>query len=131
MLAVVDRVRNPEVPVAVALTVLAAVAVGARPLLIGLVWLAAVTPPLVETDLARHRLPDAVVLPGYPVVLAALVLDGWARGYDALPAVLAGAGSGLVLLLLHVTGGLGFGDPKPQIGTVSPRCKSVVERVVG
>lgn len=117
MLAVIDRVRTPEAPVAAALAVLAVLATGFRPLLIGLLWLAIVTPRLVDVDLAQHRLPDAVVLPGYPVVLAALALDG----RDPLPALLEGGAYGLVLLLLHVAGGMGLGDVKlaPLLGALA------------
>ena len=87
-------------------------ALGARPLLLGAMWLALVTPRLVAVDLAEHRLPDAIVLPGYPIVLAAVLLESWRQGVAPLDAVLAGAGCGAVLLLLHAAGGMGFGDVK-------------------
>lgn len=121
MLAAVRRVPVDESAPAAALALLAAAAVGPRPLLIGALWLAVVTPRLVAVDLAEHRLPDAIVLRGYPVVLAAAVADRWAAGADALPVLAAGAGVGLVLLLLHVAGGMGFGDVKlaPLLGVVT------------
>ena len=112
MLAVARRVPVGEALPALGLLAIAVVALGPRPLLVGFAWLAWVTPRLVEVDLAEHRLPDAVVLPGYPVVLAALVLDGALTGSDVGGAVLAAAACGLVFLLLHVAGGMGFGDVK-------------------
>ncbi|MFD1720259.1 prepilin peptidase [Amnibacterium endophyticum] len=120
MLAVARRVPIDEAVVAAALALLAAVAVGPRPLLLGVLWLAVTTPRLVATDVAEHRLPDAVVLPGYPIVLAAVLLDGAVAGRAVLPVLLAGATYGLVLLLLHVTGGMGFGDVKlaPLLGAL-------------
>lgn len=121
MLAAVRRVPVAEGVVAVALALLAAAAVGPRPLLVGVLWLAAVTPRLVAVDAAEHRLPDAIVLRGYPVVIAAAVTDRWVAAADALPVLAAGAGVGLVLLLLHVGGGMGFGDVKlaPLLGVVA------------
>jgi leader peptidase (prepilin peptidase)/N-methyltransferase len=103
------------------LLVVAIAALGPRPLLLGFAWLALVTPRLVAIDLAEHRLPDAVVLPGYPAVLAAVLLQSWAAGAEPLAGVLAGAGCGLVFLLLHVAGGMGFGDVKlaPLLGALT------------
>lgn len=118
MLAAVRRMPVEEVAVGSALALLAFVALGPRPLLIGVVWLAAVTPRLVAVDLAEHRLPDAIVLPGYPLVLAAVLLDRWSSDGALVPALATGAGYGLVLLLLHLAGGMGLGDVKlaPLLG---------------
>jgi leader peptidase (prepilin peptidase) / N-methyltransferase len=121
VIAAVRRLPLQEaVPVAGLLAV-AVLALGARPLLLGAVWLATVTPRLVAVDLAEHRLPDAIVLPGYPVVLAAALLESWQQGIAPLDAVLVGAGCGAVLLLLHVAGGMGFGDVKlgPLLGALT------------
>ena len=121
MLAVARRVPLGEVLPAVGLLVVAGSLLGARPTLIGFAWLAVVTPRLVAIDVDEHRLPDAIVLPGYPVVLAAVLLEAWGSGGSALPAVLAGIACGLVLLLLHLAGGLGFGDVKlaPLLGALA------------
>lgn len=121
MLAAVRRIPVEEAVVAAMLGVLAAVAAGPRPVLVGLLWLAVVTPRLVAIDVAEHRLPDAVVLPGYPVVLAAVLLDRAAAGADLLPVLAAGAVYGLLLLLLHAAGGLGLGDVKlaPLLGALT------------
>ncbi len=103
------------------LLVVAAVALGPQPVLLGFGWLAVVTPRLVAVDLAEHRLPDTVVLPGYPVVLAAVLLQAWATSTAPASAVLAGLGCGLVLLLLYLAGGMGFGDVKlaPLVGALT------------
>jgi len=103
------------------LLVVAAVALGPQPVLLGFGWLAVVTPRLVAVDLAEHRLPDTVVLPGYPVVLAAVLLQAWATGTAPASMVLAGLGCGLVLLLLYLAGGMGFGDVKlaPLVGALT------------
>lgn len=121
MLAAARRVPVGEALPAAGLLVLAALALGPRPVLLGVAWLAAVTPRLVAVDVAEHRLPDAIVLPGYPVVLAAVLLDGWSRGIPSTEALLAGAAYGTVILLLHVLGGMGFGDVKlaPLLGALA------------
>ncbi|WP_374967934.1 prepilin peptidase [Terrabacter sp. BE26] len=72
---------------------------------------------LAAIDLDVHRLPDAIQLPGYPVLLVLLACCSILTGdLDALlRASLAGAGMfGLffVLLLAAPNGGMGFGDVK-------------------
>jgi leader peptidase (prepilin peptidase)/N-methyltransferase len=103
---------------AVLLAVGALLAAGPRPVLAGLVWLAVVTPTLVATDIAEHRLPDRLVLPGWPIALSAAVLGAAAGGTPIGSAVGIAAGYGLLLLLLHIAGGMGLGDVKlaPGIG---------------
>ncbi len=121
MLVAVRRLPIGEAVPAAGLLVMAIAALGPRPILLGLAWLAAVTPRLIAIDVAEHRLPDAIVLPGYPVVLGAVVLDGWATGLAPAGAVLAGCAYGLVVLVLHVLGGMGFGDVKlaPLLGALA------------
>jgi leader peptidase (prepilin peptidase)/N-methyltransferase len=79
---------------------------------IPLLYLAAVTPALVAADVREHRLPNALVLPGYPV--AALGVAGeWVRtGQPPVVAVVAGAASIVLLLALSLGGGMGMGDVK-------------------
>lgn len=117
----VPRLPAAEVLPALGLLLLAAAALGHRPVLVGFAWLAVVTPRLVAVDLAEHRLPDAIVLPGYPVVLAAVLLQAWASHAAPLPSVLAGLACGSVLLLLHLAGGMGLGDVKlaPLLGALA------------
>jgi leader peptidase (prepilin peptidase) / N-methyltransferase len=105
-----------------AVLVAAAIAfLGPRPLTIGLVWLALVTPTLIATDIAEHRLPDVLVLPGYPIALAAAAADTVLHGSSLRVAVTSGAVYGVVLLILHLFGGLGLGDVKlaPVLGVLA------------
>jgi len=67
-------------------------------------------------DLDAHRLPNAIVLPSYPVVAALLALASW--GNDDWFALLRAVMGGVALwvfyfgLLLVKQGGMGFGDVK-------------------
>jgi leader peptidase (prepilin peptidase)/N-methyltransferase len=121
VLAIARRFPLTEAVPALGLLAVAIAGLGAQPLLLGFAWLALVTPRLVAVDLAEHRLPDATVLPGYPIVLAVVLLQSAASGVEPLGAVLAGAGCGLVLLLLHAAGGMGLGDVKlaPLLGALA------------
>ena len=82
-------------------------------------YLAAVSVALALIDLDVRRLPDAIVLPSYPVALALLGLASWAPGSDAggdafLRAVLgclAVGGAYLVIFLVYPAG-MGLGDIK-------------------
>jgi leader peptidase (prepilin peptidase)/N-methyltransferase len=79
-------------------------------------FLAAVLAALSVIDLKSRRLPDAIVLPAYPVLAALLALASWhGAGWGALgrgavaAAVMAAA---YLVLWLAVPGGLGLGDVK-------------------
>ncbi|GAB3598971.1 A24 family peptidase [Kineococcus gypseus] len=79
-------------------------------------YLAAIAVALSAIDLDVHRLPDAIVLPSYPVVAALLLVASWGSGqWDAALRAVAGA---LAMLLLYVVlfvakpGGMGLGDVK-------------------
>jgi leader peptidase (prepilin peptidase) / N-methyltransferase len=122
LVPIVPRLRLPvradsELVLGVLLAVAAVAAVGARPVAVGLIWLALVTPRLVAVDIAEHRLPDAVVLPALAVAGGSVLLDG--RGPST--AVAAAAGYGLLLLVLHLLGGMGLGDVKlaPALGLLT------------
>ena len=54
-----------QVPLAGALLVLCLYGVGPRFEAVGCLYLALVTPELCRVDLAEHRLPNALVLPGF------------------------------------------------------------------
>ncbi len=84
-----------------------------------LLYLAAVSIALALIDLDTHRLPDAIVLPSYVVVLVLLALAAWNPGGDAdagswVRALLGGAALFAVYFLLLVVypAGMGFGDVK-------------------
>lgn len=121
MLAVARHLPVGEALPALGLLAVATLAIGPRPILLGAAWLALVTPRLVAIDLAEHRLPDAIVLRGYPAVLAAVLLDSLSRGVAPAGPVLAGLACGLVFLLLHAAGGMGLGDVKlaPLLGALA------------
>jgi leader peptidase (prepilin peptidase)/N-methyltransferase len=84
--------------------------------LVALLYLMAISIALALIDVQVHRLPNAIVLPAYPV-LAALLVAGSAVSGDWT--ALGRAGIGLVvlggaylLLALAVPGGMGLGDVK-------------------
>ncbi|GHE12891.1 prepilin peptidase [Klenkia taihuensis] len=94
----------------------AAALTGARPLLAGVLWLAAAAVVLAGVDLAVHRLPDVVTLPALAVLTAAVAVDALVEGTGrrALAGLLLAAAAfavGVVLRLL-APAGLGFGDVK-------------------
>ncbi|SJM66625.1 prepilin peptidase [Gulosibacter sp. 10] len=75
-------------------------------------WVALVTPPLVRHDLAEHRLPNALVMPGWAVAATCIGLAWLSSSAFPLGALLAGAGAFLLALLAALGGGLGMGDAK-------------------
>ena len=94
--------------------------------LVGLSWvlpaalyLTAIAVALALIDLDVHRLPDAIVLPSYPVVAALLALASWNPGGGSDWGALLRAGTGgagllafyLAAALVHPAG-MGLGDVK-------------------
>jgi leader peptidase (prepilin peptidase)/N-methyltransferase len=112
------RGRKADAVLGLLLAAGALVAVGPRPALLGLLWLAAITPPLTAIDITEHRLPDRLVLPAWPAALGAALLEAATGGTPILVAAGIAAGYGSVLLVLHVAGGMGLGDVKlaPVLG---------------
>lgn len=107
------RLLAPTTALALALV---AGRIGGRPELPAFGWLTVVGVALAFVDVAAHRLPDRLVLPAYPVVLAGLAVAALALGRpDRLVGAVAGgaalAGGYLVLVLLR-PGQLGLGDLK-------------------
>lgn len=102
----------PDLPAAVVLGTVAFLAVGPSPLLLGTLYVAAVTGALVRIDVESHRLPNRLVLPGYPVALTGIVTHGMLAGAPPTIAVAAGAAWFLFFLILSVGGGMGMGDVK-------------------
>lgn len=79
-------------------------------------YLAAIAVALALIDLEVHRLPNAIVLPSYPVLVVLFTLSAWVEGdWDAL---LRAALGGVVLWVLYFLmlvvhpGGMGYGDVK-------------------
>lgn len=79
-------------------------------------YLAAISIALSLIDLDTRRLPNAIVLPSYPVLAALLLLASW-QG-DAWPGALRALVGGVALWVLYFLvmlvrpGGMGFGDVK-------------------
>jgi len=97
--------------------VAAVLTAGPTPWLIpALLHLAAVSIALALIDIDVRRLPDAIVLPSYPVLLSLLALASAGSGdYDALLRAVIGAvaGFGFYFVLAFVyPAGMGFGDVK-------------------
>ncbi|MGN6126117.1 MAG: prepilin peptidase [Humibacter sp.] len=101
-----------QAPVAAALATLSVAVLGWRFELVGFLYLALVTPELCRVDLAEHRLPNVLVVPGIVVAAVGVVLGALAEWQ--VPA--AAVGSTVVVCgffaLLAVAGGLGMGDVK-------------------
>lgn len=105
---------------------------GVGPAAVAAFYVAAVTVPLVVTDVRERRLPNALVLPGYAFAALGLAWDALSRGspgadagaavVGVVPVVAAGSGAVAVVavgvgvlglfVLLAWTGGLGMGDAK-------------------
>lgn len=88
----------------------------AMTVLVAMLYLMAVSVALALIDLDVHRLPDAIVLPAYPV-LAALLTAASALSGDWGALLRAGSGllvlgGGYLVLALTVPGGMGLGDVK-------------------
>lgn len=83
---------------------------------VAFLYFMAISVALTMIDLDTHRLPNAIVLPAYPVLLALLTLASalsadWTALLRGLVGMLALAGAYLLLALV-VPGGMGFGDVK-------------------
>ena len=77
-----------------------------------LLYLALVTVPLIVIDVRSHRLPNSLVLPGYLVLLMAMLGVWWQTAEFPWLALASAAGYFVVLYLLAWLGGMGMGDVK-------------------
>ncbi|GAB3803504.1 hypothetical protein GCM10028798_22510 [Humibacter antri] len=94
------------------LLVIASFAIGVRYELVGCLYLAFATPELCRVDLAHHRLPNALVLPGLAFAAIGAVFGWLATGRPPTAAALATVAVGGFFALLALTGGVGMGDVK-------------------
>src|SRR6187402_589744 len=111
-----------QLPLSVAIAVLATVALGPAAATVPAIALAAVTPELARVDLVQRRLPNRMVVPGL-VVGAVAAAGSWAAtGRPPWTPVVAALVVAGVLFLLALAGGVGMGDVKLAafIGLASP-----------
>lgn len=116
------RRTGVQLPLAVVLGMLAWFAIGPHVAAIPALYVAAVAPELSRIDLAEHRLPNRLVLPGLVVGLLAAAGSWATTGSPPLVPLLAGAAYGGMLFLLALTDGMGMGDVKlaAVLGLASP-----------
>ncbi len=100
-----------QLAAATTLALLGVLSVGPRPAALPLLYLAAVTPQLARIDIAEHRLPNRLVVPGVLIGLLAALAE-WLTGGSPLVPLLAGACYPAFLLGLALLGGMGAGDVK-------------------
>ena len=110
-------IRYPLVEIGTAaLFVLLTARIGGTPALPAYLFLAAIAVPLAVIDLDVRRLPNAIVLPSYPV-LAALLAGASANRHEWWPLARSGIGAAALfafylVLALAYPSGMGFGDVK-------------------
>jgi leader peptidase (prepilin peptidase)/N-methyltransferase len=84
--------------------------------LVALLYLMGISIALALIDVEVHRLPNAIVLPAYPVLAALLVVSSGLSGdWAALGRAgigLVGLGGAYLVLAVAVPGGMGLGDVK-------------------
>ncbi len=111
-----------QLPLTLGLGVLTWGALGPVVETIPALYVAAVAPELSRIDLAEHRLPNRLVVPGLVVgVLAAA--GSWAtNGTPPLVPLVAGVAYGGLLFVFALFGGMGMGDVKlaAVLGLASP-----------
>ncbi len=104
-----------QLPLAVALGALSIAAVGVRFELAGCLYLALATPELCRVDIAEHRLPNRLVVPGLAVAVLGVAFGGLADGHVPAGAALAAVAVGVFFALLALAGGVGMGDVKLSV----------------
>ncbi|WP_284254856.1 prepilin peptidase [Pseudolysinimonas kribbensis] len=116
------RALGWQLPLALALAVLAVVAIGPAAATLPGLYLAATAPELARFDLVHRRLPDRMTLPGIAVGAVAIVIQGCATRVVPWGPILAAAILTVVFLGLALGGGMGLGDVKlvAVLGLASP-----------
>ena len=111
-----------QLPLTLALGALTWVALGPGVAAVPALYVAATTPELSRIDLAEHRLPNRLVVPGLVVGLLAAAGSWATTGVPPLVPVTAGIAYGGVLAVLAFGGGMGMGDAKlaAVLGLASP-----------
>ena len=101
-----------QIVTGLALATIGYLATGPAPALLPVVYLAAVTPPLVLIDQRDHRLPNVLVVPAIAAGLVAGVGEWFAAATPPLTPLIAGVVYTTFLLILNLVGGMGMGDVK-------------------
>lgn len=111
-----------QLPLSAALGMLAWFAIGPQVAAIPALYVAAVAPELTRIDLAEHRLPNRLVVPGLAVGLLAAAGSWVTTGEPPIVPVIAGLAYGGGLFLFALAGGMGMGDVKlaAVLGLASP-----------
>jgi leader peptidase (prepilin peptidase)/N-methyltransferase len=111
-----------QLPVVLGLGLLAWFAVGPVVAAIPVLYVAAVAPELTRIDLAEHRLPNGLVVPGLLVGLLAGAGSWVTTGQPPLVPLVAAVVYAGVLFLFALGGGMGMGDVKlaAVLGLASP-----------
>ncbi|CAN5429236.1 hypothetical protein BH10ACT6_BH10ACT6_09580 [soil metagenome] len=116
------------IAISVGLAALVAAALGPSPALLAALAIAAVTPPLVRTDVAEHRLPNRLVIPALLAGVVDVGVSWLATGSPPIVPVIAAAGYAGFLFVLAVSGGMGMGDVKlaAALGLAAPTASIAV-----
>jgi leader peptidase (prepilin peptidase) / N-methyltransferase len=111
-----------QLPLALALGVLAVAAIGPGVAAVPALYLAATTPELALVDLRERRLPDRMTLPGIAVGAVAVAIDGVVTRTVPWTPIIAAVALTVVFFVLAIAGGMGLGDVKlvAVIGLASP-----------
>lgn len=111
-----------QLPLTLALGALAWLALGPVVAAIPALYVAAVAPELTRIDLAEHRLPNRLVVPGLGVGLLAAAGSWATTGEPPVVPLVAAVASGGLLFLFALGGGMGMGDVKlaAVLGLASP-----------
>jgi len=111
-----------QIPLTLALGILSWLALGPAVATVPALYVAAVAPELTRVDLAEHRLPNRLVVPGLGVGLLAAAGSWATTGIPPVVPLVAGVASAGLLFLLALGGGMGMGDVKlaAVLGLASP-----------
>lgn len=111
-----------QLPLSLAFGVFAWLALGPVVAAIPALYVAATAPELSRIDLAEHRLPNRLVVPGLVVGLLAAAGSWATTGIPPVVPVVAAVAYAGVLFLFALGGGMGMGDVKlaAVLGLASP-----------
>jgi leader peptidase (prepilin peptidase) / N-methyltransferase len=111
-----------QLPLTLGFGMLAWVALGPAVATIPALYVAATAPELSRIDLAEHRLPNRLVVPGLVVGLLAAAGSWATTGIPPVVPLIAAVATAGLLFLFALGGGMGMGDGKlaAVLGLASP-----------